>query len=172
MLEIGVSLGGSLEMWRKYLGPNAILFGVDIDSRCAGLVEAPNQFRLGSQGDAKFLRSVVQEMKGVDLVLDDGSHHGRHQIASFKTLFPLLSEHGLYVIEDLHTSYWHGSYSGGFRRARTGIEFAKTLVDGMHHWYHAHGETFKGVGAVHFYDSMVVIEKRTAARPGHMSLPA
>ena len=29
-LEIGVSLGGSLEMWRNYFGPEATIVGLDI----------------------------------------------------------------------------------------------------------------------------------------------
>lgn len=31
MLEIGVSKGGSLQLWRKYFGPEAVIFGIDID---------------------------------------------------------------------------------------------------------------------------------------------
>ena len=35
MLEIGVHKGGSLDMWRKLLEPQAIIFGIDIDPTCA-----------------------------------------------------------------------------------------------------------------------------------------
>ena len=31
MLEIGVFFGGSLELWRKYFGPDATIFGIDIN---------------------------------------------------------------------------------------------------------------------------------------------
>ena len=34
MLEIGVAQGGSLSLWRRYFGPEALLFGIDIDDRC------------------------------------------------------------------------------------------------------------------------------------------
>ena len=33
-LEIGVWNGGSLEMWRKYFGDEAVIFGIDIDEDC------------------------------------------------------------------------------------------------------------------------------------------
>jgi hypothetical protein len=34
VLEIGVSQGGSLQMWRDYFGPGTRLFGVDINPAC------------------------------------------------------------------------------------------------------------------------------------------
>lgn len=36
-LEIGVSKGGSLSLWREYFGPDAVIFGIDIDPSCAAL---------------------------------------------------------------------------------------------------------------------------------------
>ena len=110
-------------------------------------------------------------MKGIDVVIDDGSHVMEHIDTTFQTLFPLLREGGTYIVEDLHTAYW-SSYGGGYRAPQTFIETAKGLVDDMHHWYHS-----RGVGrpmakdwlpAVHFYDSMVVLEKREVLRPTHV----
>jgi len=106
MLEIGVSLGGSLEMWRSYFGPAATIFGIDIDPECANRFEPPNQVRIGSQADADFLQRVVAEMGAPDIILDDGSHVSQHQVASFRALWPVLKAGGLYVIEDCHTAYW------------------------------------------------------------------
>jgi len=98
MLEIGVAHGGSLGLWRKLLGDEAVIFGIDIDPKCAALDGDSGSVRIGSQDDPKFLRDVVAEMKGLDVVLDDGSHIGRHQRASLDVLFPLLGEGGLYII--------------------------------------------------------------------------
>lgn len=176
MLEIGVSEGGSLELWRKYFGPDATVFGIDINPQCATRVTPPNQVRIGSQTDPQFLRSVVGEMGLPDIILDDGSHVATHQSVSFNTLFPLLQDGGLYVIEDLHTSYFpglgkRGGFEGGYRRKGSAIEYAKEMIDDMHAWYHNKKATTptKGlVGAIHFYDSMVVIEKRRVDRPSHM----
>src|SRR5437764_7355436 len=39
ILEIGVWRGGSLSMWRKYFGPDAVIFGVDINPECAGFAK-------------------------------------------------------------------------------------------------------------------------------------
>ena len=82
-----------------------VIFGIDVDPKCAAF-DGTAVVRIGSQDDPKFLRDVAAEMKGIDVVLDDGSHVGRHQRASFDVLFPLLSDGGIYIIEDVCTSYW------------------------------------------------------------------
>ncbi|MGH6912055.1 MAG: class I SAM-dependent methyltransferase, partial [Phenylobacterium sp.] len=169
MLEIGVSQGGSLGMWRSYFGPEATIFGVDVDPACAERFDPPNQVRIGSQDDPAFLRSVVSEMGGLDIVLDDGSHVAPHQETSFRTLFPLLATGGLYIIEDTHTAYWP-TYDGGYRRRGTAIELAKVLIDDMHAFYHGRPEVLASrseVGAVLIFDSIIVIEKVDRPRPGH-----
>jgi len=168
MLEIGVLEGGSLDLWRAYLGPSAVLFGIDIDPQCAAKVTPPSQVRIGSQDDPDFLREVISEMGEPDIILDDGSHVGRHQEASFRTLFPLLKNGGVYVIEDLHTAYWPGEWEGGYRRSGTAIEFVKQLIDDMHAWHHSKGETLASkaeIGNIHIADSIVFIEKCQVAHP-------
>ena len=168
MMEIGVFKGGSLDMWRDYFGPNAVLYGIDIDPACASLVSQPNEVRIGSQDDPVFLSRVVGEMGGVDIVLDDGSHIAHHQRTSFDVLFPMLSDGGLYIIEDTHTSYWWKNWQGGFRRPGTAIEYAKSMIDEMHHWYHGRRSNIPAgdqISAIHFHDSMIVIEKQSPVRP-------
>jgi hypothetical protein len=170
MLEIGVSGGGSLDMWREYFGPKAVLFGVDINPECAKLDTPEAPVRIGSQADGDFLRRVVEEMGGLEIVLDDGSHKARHQSDSFEALFPLLSDGGLYIIEDTHTSYWW-RFGGGLRKRGTAIEYAKRLVDDMHAWYHgrrAKSRAQHEIGSVAFYDSIIVIEKRLHEKPQHV----
>ena len=62
-LEIGVSKGGSLTMWRKYLGEDAIIFGIDINPDCAQYDNISGSVRIGSQTDEEFLKSVVEAIK-------------------------------------------------------------------------------------------------------------
>lgn len=169
MLEIGVSKGGSLEMWRKYFGPDATIFGVDINPECATVADPPNQVRIGSQADPAFLRSVVGEMGAPNIILDDGSHVASHQRISFQTLFPLLQPGGIYIIEDLHTAYY-GPFEGGYRKNGTGVELVKELVDDQHAWHHGEGETWAPcheIGSIQVFDSIAVIEKVIRPRPGH-----
>ena len=176
MLEIGVFKGGSLDLWRNYFGANATIFGIDIDPKCSAYVDLPNQVRIGSQADPAFLRKVVAEMGGLDLVLDDGSHFAAHQRASFEALFPLLSDGGLYVIEDTHTAYWPGIAEGGYKRPGTAIELTKRLIDDLHGHYHGRqelsSEASKWIPAIHVYDSVVVIEKKRRSPPVHIKVGA
>lgn len=167
LLEIGVFQGGSLELWREFLGPEARITGIDIHPTCAGYVDPPNRVRIGSQDDPAFLTETVAELGRLDVVIDDGSHVGAHQRVSFDTLFPILQPGGLYVIEDLHTSYWY-DYLGGRGRPGTGIALVKEIVDDLHGWYYDAADATSArdwIPAVHVYDSVAVIEKQARTRP-------
>jgi hypothetical protein len=170
MLEIGVSLGGSLDLWRRFFGPEAVIYGIDINPDCAKFDGRSGQVRIGSQADPAFLKSVVAEMGGIDIVLDDGSHQSAHMRASLEVLYPLLAKGGLYAVEDLHACYWR-SFGGGYRKSQSFIEDVKGMVDDIHHWYHDHGERNKATAGylrgIHLYDSMVILEKAAIIPPRH-----
>lgn len=169
MLEIGVSHGGSLQMWKKYFGPKARIYGVDIDPRCKDLEEKNIRIFIGSQSDRKFLRSLKEQLPPIDILLDDGGHTMNQQIVSYEELFDHLAPDGVYLCEDLHTSY-RLSHGGGYKRKGTFIEYSKRFIDYLNA-YHSEqrllkANTFtKTVNAVHYYDSVLVIEKADRPRP-------
>lgn len=169
-LEIGVSKGGSLRMWRQYFGPEAIIFGVDVDPACSVYNGTFAEVRIGSQSDAEFLMSVVREMGGVDVVLDDGSHHMSDIHFSIRTLFPLLNQNGLYLIEDLHTAYWH-RYGGGVGSSQNFFSVVRNVIDDMHRWYHdkpmSEQLISESCSGLHVHDSIVVLEKSAVHPPVH-----
>jgi len=170
-LEIGVNNGGSLQMWRRYLGKDAVLCGIDINPDCAQYDGQSGMVRIGSQDDPEFLASVVKEMGGVDVVLDDGSHRMAHIDASIKALFPLLTQGGTYMIEDLHTAYYP-KFGGGFKAPGNFFNTVRRMIDDMHMWYHNKGEPHlpemaREFSGVHVHDSIVVIDKAEALRPTH-----
>ncbi len=169
-LEIGVSKGGSLQMWRRYFGDQAVIYGIDIDPACSKFNGLAGQVRIGSQADGEFLEAVIEEMGGLDLVLDDGSHHMEHIRRSLQVLFPHLSDGGLYMIEDLHTSYWK-EFGGGLRSRGNFFSYLRDLVDDLHHWYHKGGVKLSDVSqscsGIHIHDSLVVLEKNRVYQPVH-----
>jgi len=169
LLELGVLHGGSLQLWRSYFGPDAAIWGIDINPLCAAVDDPDLEVRIGSQADPEFLEGVVAEMGGVDLVIDDGSHVAKHQRASFELLFPLLTDGGLYVVEDTQTSFWW-DYGGGYRRRGSFLALTKDLIDDMHSHYHGHRQKSpvhadRWVPKLTIYDGMVVIQKKARARP-------
>jgi hypothetical protein len=172
-LEIGVWMGGSLQVWREYLGPDAVLFGIDIDPKCAEQDGRVGQVRIGDQSDPAFLRSVVEEMGGIDVVLDDGSHRMDHIRASLAVLFPMLADGGCYMIEDLHTAYWP-NFGGGQETEANFFNMVRALTDDMHAWYHEGGRTYPeisgAVSGIHVHDSIVVLDKGPAPRPAHSAV--
>jgi hypothetical protein len=133
LLEIGLYNGGSLRMWREYL-PNATLHGIDIDERTLAYQdEIPNtQVRLVDQGDVGALRAFVAELGGgYDFIVDDGGHFMEQQIVSFEVLFGQVTAGGVYVIEDLGTSYWVEYGGRGLGEPGTAVAHAKHLADAV-----------------------------------------
>ena len=170
VLEIGVNKGGSLQMWKRYFGPLAQIHGVDIKEKCKQYEEDRIRIWVGDQGDRGFLRELRSALPRIDVVIDDGGHTMTQQIATFEELFPAVSPNGVYVCEDTHTSYWH-EFGGGYRSRGSFIEYAKDFIDRLHAWHSRDLESFRvddftrSTHSVHFYPSMVVIEKRPTEPP-------
>ena len=159
VLEIGVFHGGGLEQLRALLGEEAILVGADVDpkarSACAGRFEVA----VGDQSDPEFLDQVVAEYGPFDVVIDDGGHSMRQQIAAIEHLFPTLNDGGVYIVEDTHTSYWEPYKDADV----TFMEWAKERLDDIN-GYHFATEAQLGVwttdvSGIHNYDSVVVFDK-------------
>nr|HMN85917.1 class I SAM-dependent methyltransferase [Bauldia sp.] len=163
-LEIGVYRGGSLQLWREYLGEAAQIHGIDISPNCARLDEPGVSVHIGSQADPAFLEGVARQMGGIDVVIDDGSHVPEHQVASFRVLFPRLADGGVYIVEDLHTNYWR-AYGGGVGAPESFIAFAKAQIDGLHAPYLEGADAGRvdrvaDLDSIALYDSVAVLQKR------------
>ena len=170
VLEIGAYHGGSLQMWKEYFGPGARIVGIDIYPRCRELEEDGISILIGDQADRGFLAQVRQRFPHVDIVIDDGGHQMQQQIVSFEELYPHLQPHGVYLCEDIHTSIMR-EYQGGYRRPGTFLEYAKGLVDRLYAWYSEEPAVFavddltRSTYALHFYGSVLVVEKRPVDQP-------
>jgi len=173
MLEIGVSHGGSLQMWKHYFGDGAHIFGCDLNPKCKELAEERVEIFIGDQGDRAFLKQLREQIGTVDILLDDGGHTMQQQQATFEELFSMVSENGVYMCEDMHTSYW-SEFGGGYRKRESFTEYCKDLVDSLNAWHSRDKESLqvndftRTAHSLHFYDSIAVIEKRTMTEPRHM----
>ena len=111
LLEIGIQKGESLRMWHE-LFANMNIYGADMDSFSINDIQ-----KQGDKLDRLTLLSNIKQGENIDeldkvdipelrIVIDDASHYPPHQIETFNKLFPRLESGGLYIIEDIETSYW------------------------------------------------------------------
>lgn len=161
-LEIGCGGGGSLQMWKRFLGPHARIVGIDVRPECAEFSEDQIEVRIGDQSNPEFLNSILQEFGPPDVVLDDGSHMMAHIEASFRHLYPRMARTGVYIVEDLHTAYWPG-FGGGLRRPGTFIETVKSLIDELNADFTRGAlpatDFTRSTLSMHIYDSLVAFER-------------
>ncbi len=169
IVEIGVSMGGSLQMWKNYFGPKARIYGVDINPFCKQFEEDQIEIIIGSQSDRAFLKALKDKIPKIDILIDDGGHTMEQQITTFEELFGHIADDGIYLCEDILTSYLP-NYNGGLGKEDTFIEFTKTLIDHIHAW-HIPDQTFaateytRSMNSIHFYDGIVVIQKKHRVQP-------
>jgi hypothetical protein len=134
ILEIGVQNGGSIEILAKYF-PNARnIVGCDIDERCSALLYDDPRISLvvGDVCDEDTVSRIKTISEGFDIIIDDGSHQSRDIVCAFCKYFPLLREHGIFIAEDLHCSYWR-EYGGGLTNPLSSMQFFKLLLDVINH---------------------------------------
>ena len=184
LLEFGVMDGGSLLMWSEYLGPKARITGVDIDpaTRQFDRIRPNIRVVVGDQSSQAVLDGLVAEHGPFDIVIDDGGHTARQQISTFNGIYASVTERGIYICEDTHTSYWPEYQDAG--PSTTMMEHAKKLIDEMHSIYRLSDSTSRfrvpldqrageltvsrfaaSTFSIQFHDSMIVFEKRPRVEP-------
>lgn len=128
ILEIGVFNGDSLKIWREYFS-KAIICGFDIEDKKISIPGV--DIFIGDQTDHIFLSNLIYKYKNFDIIIDDGSHVSKHITKSFNFLFDYLNLGGLYIIEDLQTSYFprYGGSRVNLNKQNTSINFIKKLLE-------------------------------------------
>ena len=171
LLEIGINKGGSLGLWKQYFS-SARIFALDIEPSCKTFEEPGISIYTGDQTDPPLLEKIAFEAGGFDVVIDDGGHRMNQQIDSFNLLFPHLRDGGIYIIEDMHTSYME-EYGGGLLTKGSAIEYFKSLVDGLTWWSQRQTPEWidEHLESVHFYDSVCVLVKKKHPRPEPLTRP-
>lgn len=149
-------------------------YGKNLSPRCHLHVE--------NQEKRNVLLNFLDNIGGYfDIILDDGGHTMKQQLVSFDVLFPAVKSGGVYIIEDLHTSYWtrfggHGTLENPQAKEGSAIHFLQQLVHDLNYIGartgsasadHCPKEIFdnlsyyqKHIESIHFYDSLCFIFKR------------
>ena len=115
--NVGISeAGSSLAMWLHYF-PLATVTVFEYDGSCVDDWVAKDPMGVGKDVLARRVtwfkgdQSKVADLQSVlakgpyDFVLDDGGHSFTQQIVSLVTLLPAVRPGGMYILEDLGTSY-------------------------------------------------------------------
>jgi len=169
LLEIGIGQGGSLAMWRNYF-KKGVIYGLDCRPECKDYEGERLHILIGDQVDVGFLGKIATDIH-FDIIIDDGGHKMIEQLTSFNILFPALSDGGIYVVEDLCTSYWP-AWNGGLGLKHTFVEFLKSLIDKMNMWSSRHENALdyksdipidrleEMISSIHVYNGISFICKR------------
>ena len=181
LFEIGIQNGGSLNLWGKFFKNAKHIIGCDINPKCKDLEYSDKRITvvIGDATEKAVKEQVLKKVNYLDVVIDDGSHDSIDIVKAFSQFFPLLSDGGVYVVEDLHCSYWQ-EFSGGLFNPNSAMSFFKALADVLNHEHwgakldcaHFLDEYFKFYGcfisesnlmtihSVSFLNSICIIQKR------------
>lgn len=151
-VEIGVLGGGSLFMWRDFLGPKARIIGVDLNPAAKKWEDHGFEIYIGSQSDRSFWHQFCEKVGKIDVVLDDGGHTYDQQITTVEELAPSIAEGGIIIVEDTHTSYM----SGFGPKKYSFINYAKNLIDRINMRYFSESLSEKRFWSIEFFQSIVV----------------
>lgn len=106
LLEIGISGGWSLYMWKEYFKEGSKIFGIDIDPLNLIWKDENKEVTMifSDINDTSKVNSQLGDTK-FDIIIDDGSHQVNDMINTFNQLFGRLNSGGIYVMEDVDGTY-------------------------------------------------------------------
>ena len=177
-LEIGIYKGDSVKFWEDYFSKAELHF-IDITNENILYYSTRSNYHFIDQSNIRKLQRFGSSKGPFDIILDDGGHTMNQQISSFLALFSSLKSGGLYIIEDLHTSYWtaYGG-SGNIEKANEGttVGYLKNLIDHVNFPGAASScadanklpenikikmnELRQHIESIRFYTSICIIEKK------------
>jgi SAM-dependent methyltransferase len=137
LLEIGIQNGGSLEIWDEFFPHAEKLVGCDVNPNCASLkYDSPRiAVVVADTNTATTQQEILAHSQRFDIIIDDASHRAGDIIRAFSYYFQCLDQNGLYLVEDLHCSYWK-EFAGGLFHPHSSMSFFKRLADviNQEHW--------------------------------------
>ncbi|HWA26119.1 MAG TPA: class I SAM-dependent methyltransferase [Lacunisphaera sp.] len=163
VLEIGVYSGGSLDMWREYFGPQARIYGADIEPACQVYAGGAVRIFTGDQTDRAFWRRFRAEVPVLDIVIDDGGHLYDQQRITLEELLPHVRAGGVYLCEDVHTeNNSFGAFAAGLAAMLNAGEVTNDREDVARRLACRTSPFQSAIHSVSFYPQIVVIEKNPA----------
>jgi len=131
-IEIGVLNGGSLFMWKNWLGEKARIIGVDLNPAAKKWEAAGFEIHIGDQGSTEFWVEFFGKIGHFDALLDDGGHQSFQQIVTLEAALAAARRKCVIVIEDTCANFLaefsgHGQHSFlEYAKASSDVLLAKT----------------------------------------------
>jgi hypothetical protein len=181
LLEIGIggyaklTGGRSINAWRWYF-PFCNVVACDIEDKSALRNSAVDIYQIDQFNESDLLRVVANE-GSFDIIVDDGSHINAHQVFTFNKLFGSLKDGGIYVIEDIQTSYWPNS--GGHHIGDDGYSCMDYFLE-MANYLNACeflskdrarkdlNDLAESISTISFHHNLIFIKKDTAKKTSNL----
>jgi len=182
VLEFGVDVykdthSGRVKVIREYLGDQAIIHAAGPE--CSRKLRIKNVItHCGKTNRVTFdisnpntFPANFNEIK-FDIIIDTGLCQCKNTVAAFKTMFQRMKPGGVYIIENLQTSYWD-DYLGGYLATDSTVEFFKRFADLLHKRYIKSEKFYNDLSkddlyivewleSISFYSDVAVIKKRNS----------
>lgn len=157
ILELGCgqvwNIGASLRMLKAYF-PKADIVGVDNKPAARRLTNDGFRIEVGDLSKIEFLRRLRRYRPTI--LIDDASHLWSHQILAMAELYDTLPSGGIYVMEDINTSFGHlrETYSEG--TTFSGHDFVNAVCTAIHAFDREH------LNAVPYPEYVSYVARQTA----------
>ena len=178
-VEIGISGGGSLEVWKEYFGNGARIIGIDLNPTLREELQRDGfEVFIGDQADPAFWREFYSTVGKIDILLDDGGHTNIQTWTTLVQSLAHINDGGLLVIEDTHTSYKRsfGNPSASSLIRRLGecvdqINYRSTEIDDIDRRAQrtrTDGDVARLVHSIRFFESIAALSiDSTKCVPSH-----
>ena len=190
-MEVGVQSGGKIGVLRDYFGPKFKYVGIDINPSTRMFANDDwAHIEIGDSGNPEFWKGIKEKYPRVDIFLDDGGHTMQQQRLALEVMLPHVHPEGVYMCEDLSTS-WGAGFGGIHTKDHRDPAFTDTTMVGLIHntldwfmagfigggvmrqtnvpddffsesWWRVVPDTVKHI---HYYNQIVVYEKGITYQP-------
>ena len=161
LVEIGVGNGGSLFMWKKFLGSKAKIIGIDLNPDAKKFEKFGFKIFIGDQADPNFWKKFYSKNGKIDILIDDGGHTNLQQITALMESIENIKNDGLIIIEDTHTSFMNYK---GFKNPSdySLINFTNKIIENLHRRNPMIKKKMnlfsKKISSIEYFDSIVIIK--------------
>lgn len=157
--------GESLRMWAEYL-PQAKIVGIDLYEKELQMPTNVKLFKC-NQANPEGMRKVFDIVGAPTVFIDDFSHLNKETIETFEIVFPLLKPGGLYIVEDIETSWYPDHYLGtndyNDVNFPSTVNYFRKITNGMNAKYISGfpaDDLSTQIFTMHFYRNFIAIIKK------------